>query len=269
MTLLQALREGRPSPIPIVDAHAHLGPWGAFEIPERGSLASMLAVMDRVGVERVALSSHLAIAGDAREGNRLTLAAKDAAPARVWGYLVVSPHEAWDEAQPSSCLLVPGVVGLKLHPETYAYPVTGEGYAPALAWAEAVGLPVLVHCQHGSPFCSPGMLGRVASRYPRLPLILGHMGVTPAGFREAVAVARDHPWVYLEICGSHMTADWLAWTVARVGVERVVFGSDVPFIDLRYSVGRVAMAQLGEEAERRILRDNFLRLVGQRRAGTV
>ena len=54
----------------IIDAHAHLGPYGGFFIPSPDA-ASVVSIMDRVGIGATAISPHLAIASDYRLGNDL------------------------------------------------------------------------------------------------------------------------------------------------------------------------------------------------------
>ena len=48
---------------------------------------------------------------------------------------------------------------------------------------------------------------------------------------------------------------------AEVGAERMLFGTDIPFIDPRYTLGRVALANLSEEELRLILGENMARLL--------
>jgi hypothetical protein len=52
--------------------------------------------------------------------------------------------------------------------------------------------------------------------------------------------------------------------VDQLGPERVLFGSDFPFIDQRMSLGRVAYADLDPESRRAILGENSRRLFGWR-----
>ena len=86
------------------------------------------------------------------------------------------------------------------------------------------------------------------------------------GAAGAIAVARDHPNVYLELCGSWMTGAWIARLAAAAGANRVLYGSDCPFIDLRYALGRVVFAPLTDEQRALILGQNMLRLIAQARA---
>ncbi|MFF5262031.1 amidohydrolase family protein [Actinomadura viridis] len=235
----------------VIDAHGHLGSWFNFAIPD-ASPERLLAVMDRAGVATMCVSHLLGVGPDARSGNALLLAELERHPGRFLGYAVYDPHDPRAASRAAALLDVPGVIGLKLHPDTHEHPLDGPGYAPALALAAERGRLVLSHGQHGSPWSDPARFETVAARHPSLRLLLGHAGLWPSGYAAAARVAGRHPNVTLEICGSRMTARHVAGLVAAVGADRVVFGSDALFLDLRVGLGRVVLAPL-EPAERDML----------------
>src|SRR5690606_2503048 len=86
--------------------------------------------------------------------------------------------------------------------------------------------------------------GRVAERHDNLTLIIGHSGATIEGFRRTIDVARAHPNLLAETCGSWMTGHWLRRLVDALGGHRVLHGTDACLIDPRYGVGRVLGAGL-------------------------
>ncbi len=250
--LTEALFARRPQQtLSIVDAHAHAGPYSLFFIPDSGPEA-MVRVMDRCGVGRAILSSHLAIQLDASAGNDATAAAVAAHPGRLSGYLVVNP---WQDprAELERWAGDPRFAGIKLHPSLHAYPLTGPRYAPAFEYAELTGCPVLTHTQTGSEWDNLSVMGEVAERYPGATVLAGHSGITPTGFDEAITVAHRTPNVVLEVCGSFMRGEDIARMVGELGSHRVVFGSDFPFIDLRMSLGRVLFAALSEDDRAAVL----------------
>ena len=246
----------------IIDAHAHLGPTGTFLIPTPDA-ASMVAMMDRLGIDRTLLASHLAISCDFARGNDLTAAAVRAYPDRLYGYVVVNaryPEEVEGELRRGLDQL--GLQGIKLHPNFQGYCVDDPALASVWRCAEERGIPVLVHTWDRDPNCRPSFFAPLAEAHPTVPFILGHSGGTPTGVREAVAVAREHPNIYLDICGSLLTSNELEWMVAEVGAERVLFATDVPWLDPRFELGRLAYARLSVEEQRLILGENIARLLG-------
>lgn len=248
-----------PAPvIGTVDVHAHLGPYSLFFIPESG-IDAMIAVMDRTGTEIAVLSANRAIQQDAHHGNSDTLAAVDAHPGRIAGYAVINP---WQDPERELARVAddPRFVGIKVHPSLHRYPVTGRRYAAVWSFAEQTGCPVLSHTGHPSEYDRPALFDVVAERHPEARILLGHAGITPAGVDEAIAVAEGHAHLMLEICGSQMTSALLRDMVDRLGAERVLFGSDFPFIDQRMSLGRVICSDLGAGQRRDILSGNARRL---------
>lgn len=258
--MLAAMNDRRPLPVPdVVDAHAHLGPYSLFHIP-RPDAATMVAVMDRVGVRSAAISANRAIQLEADHGNADVLAAAAAHPGRFLPLGVVNPWQAPERTADS--IAAGPFAGVKVHPELARYPLDGARYDPAFRAAHRLGRPLLTHCRAGSPLHDPDRVASAARRHPDVTIILGHAGGTPAGMDRAVEVARAHPNLVLEICGSQMTGPLLRQLVAGVGPERVLFGSDFPFIDLRTSLGRVVTADLDDEALSAVLGGNARRLYG-------
>ncbi|GAA1560845.1 amidohydrolase family protein [Kribbella hippodromi] len=247
----------------IVDAHAHLGPYSLFFIPDNDADA-MVRVMDRCGVQLTVLSSHLAIQCEARAGNEMTAAAVSRHPGRLAGYLVVNP---WQDpvAELEHWADDPRFVGIKLHPSLHDYRITGPRYRPVWEYAAATGCPVLTHTTTHHHCDDPAMLGEVAEQHPDVTFLAGHTGLTRDGFDDAIAVAQRTPNVVLELCGSFMHGDEITRMVGVLGSGQVVFGSDVPFIDVRMSLGRVLFAVLSETDRAAVLGGTMRRLLAARR----
>lgn len=261
--LLRAMRTGRPlTGVDVVDAHAHLGTYSLFFVPDSDA-AAMVGVMDRTGVRLTVISSNRAIQHDAPAGNDETLRAIDRFPDRIAGYGVVNPWQR-PERELNRIAEDPRFVGVKVHPDLHEYPLTGDLYTPLWERAAAERIPVLTHTWHGSRFDDPAMAGEVLARHPGIPFLLGHSGVSPAGMAASIEVAQRHPTAYLEVCGSGMTGSHLRWLVDRVGADRVLFGSDFPFIDQRCSLGRVVGAGFDSGTAAAILGGNARLLFGPR-----
>lgn len=263
--LVGALFERRPQQsLSIVDAHAHAGPYSLFFIPDSGP-GAMVRVMDRCGVSRAVLSSHLAIQLDATAGNAATAAAVDAFPDRLSGYLVVNP---WQDpvAELDRWADDRRFVGIKLHPSLHGYLLTGARYAPVWEYAVATGRPVLTHTQHGSEYDDLQIVAQVAERYPEATILAGHAGIHWRGFDRAIAVAARAPGVVLEVCGSFTRGDDIARMVGELGPDKVVFGSDFPFIDIRMSLGRLLFAPISEAEQADVLGGTMTRLLSRDRS---
>jgi predicted TIM-barrel fold metal-dependent hydrolase len=244
----------------VIDAHGHLGSWFNFAIPD-SSTEGLVAVMDRCGVATMCVSHLLGVGPDARAGNALLLDELAKHPGRFYGYAVYDPHDPQSPQRAADLLSRPGVIGLKLHPDTHEHPLDGPGYEPAFELVAEHGGLVLSHGQHHSAWSDPAHFARVAPRYPSVQLLMGHAALFPSGFPAAAEVAIDNENVTLEICGSRMTSRHLAWLVDTVGADRMVFGSDALFLDLRLGLGKVVLAPLAPADRDALLFGTITRLL--------
>ena len=256
------LRMGRCEACPVVDMHAHYGPYQGIYMPHHTPEA-MMAAAERCGVEAMVSSGHLALV-DMALGNAEMAAVTEAYAGRWYGYAVINPNFA-KEAERELALYDqrPTFVGLKFHPSIHSYPLTGEGYRPALAFAAERHLLVLTHTWGHSSYDGPSYLAEVAGSYPDVTFLAGHSGY--GEFDACMRVALEHENVYLELTAAYAVAGLLEDMVARVGTERIVLGYDLPWFDPYYAIGCVLMAHLDEAARRAILFENGRRLLAPRR----
>jgi predicted TIM-barrel fold metal-dependent hydrolase len=92
--------------------------------------------------------------------------------------------------------------------------------------------------------------------------VIAHAGNVTEGQIGAVEAARRCPKVMLETCtswGEHGTIERL---VNGAGEDRVMYGSDMPLMDARLQIGRIATAVISEKAKRKVLGLNAMRLLG-------
>ncbi|MGQ9455464.1 MAG: amidohydrolase family protein [Armatimonadota bacterium] len=239
--------EGRPvSSLEIIDCHGHLGYWHHFSIPARCA-ESMVRLMDLCGIRAIVASAHAAIGPDYKLGNRQILGAVAQFPGRIYGYCTVNPHSPRDEMldELKRCFDA-GMIAIKLHPSVHRCRVDDPGYEPAWEFANEHGLCVLSHTAVSDPYCSVGMFGEIAERYPEAKLIIGHCGFGYEGARQSCELAREHRNVYLDITSSTFYTGLLERVVEGAGADRVLFGTDLPFIDCRAQVGRFAFSRLSD-----------------------
>ena len=245
----------------IVDAHCHLGPWHNFFVRQGGWADAMVKAMDRCGVAVSIIAPHLAIGPDEREGNRQAYRAAETHPDRLVPYVTVNPNRGVAAVEAEIARWQPhGIRAFKIHPSTHQYPVTGDNYKPMFEYAAAHALPVLSHTWHGDAHCDPSAFAQLAAQYPTAAFIIGHAASSWEAINAACTAAAQLPNVYLDLCGSVMHYGALEHMVARVGAERILHGSDNPFLDPRPPLGRVLMARISDEQKRLILGLNAKRL---------
>lgn len=256
------LETGKCASCRVIDLHAHYGAFGGIYMPNDNP-GRMIATMDRCGVEVIVSSGHTALV-DMVRGNAEITAITERHPGRWYAYLTYNPnYPDLGRQEIEGYERHPTYVGLKFHPSSHRYPLTGEGYRPALEFAAARRLIVLTHTWGESAYDRPELLGEVAHHYPDVTFLAGHSG--HGQFEECMAVARECPNVYLELTAAYAVRGVIESMVNAVGAHKIVFGCDLPWFDPHYAIGCVVMAHISDDARRAILRENALRLLEGRR----
>ncbi|WP_162907026.1 amidohydrolase family protein [Allorhizocola rhizosphaerae] len=247
-------------PGPVLDAHGHIGGWHDFFIPD-STAAGLVATAERAGVTAIGVSHLLAVGADPAEGNRRALEAAREHPGRLGVWLVANPQRPSQVDALREQLAQPHVWGIKLHPDVHQCALDDPAYAPVFELAAEHRAPVLAHGQTGSPWSDPVLFAEVGRRHAEVPLLMGHAGLWAHGFARAARLVADVPNVCLETCGSRMTAGWITRLVKLAGADRVIYGSDACFLDLRHGLGRVMGARLTEPDRAAVLGGNLARLL--------
>lgn len=246
----------------IVDAHAHMGPWHNFHVPENGTAESMVHAMDLVGFNCAVVSPHVAIGPDYRKGNRDVAAAAARFPGRIIPFVTLNPNYGRAEVEQEIAYWdrESRIRAFKIHPGCHECKASVDAYFPAYEYAHAHGLPILSHSWAGDPLGGASTLGGLAGQFPGAHFIIGHAASGWQMLDESVQEARAHDNIYLDLTGSRLIRGLIEEMVARVGAERVLFGTDMPFIDPRPGLGRVLMSRLSDDDKRLILGLNAQRL---------
>lgn len=219
--------------------------------------ADLIRLVDEVDTEAVltipAPEAPLEGSGWEQTNNRTLKRAMDEYPGRLLGCCVVRPADG-QAAVDEFVLTVKewGFSGLKYAPGL-------EGTAADLAKAaEEMDVPVTIHTNGTAEFYE--RIAALARRHPRLEMVLEHMGYR-FNVDLAIDLARRFGNVHLAPTVT-AAAEPLAVrkAVDEVGAERVVFGSNAPWVVPALGVEGIRSLGLGEAAEELIFRENFRRI---------
>ena len=204
----------------IIDSHVHLKHGDAQRTEY--SASEIVRTMDAVGIER---SIVFAMSTTTLRSIEMAQAAVRAYPDRLIPYVYALPSyrravlEELDEAISDL-----GFRGIKLH----AGECTLAEYIvnPVIELAGRLGVPCLIDCagRHSA-------IERMAKQYPKTRIIVAHMGKylcrEEALIDRFITLAEAYGNVYLDLSGVVIPSK-IEEAVARVGADRLVFGTDGP-----------------------------------------
>lgn len=147
--------------------------------------------------------------------------------------------------------------GFKLRPESEKYNVGNINLLePLMKAAEKLDAPIYIHSSQESHLSSPLLIARLADFFPRVTIIMGHMGGCSL---DAFLVAEKHSNIFLETSGVR-DPRLIQYAVNRLGAERVLFGSDYPYLSLKKEKAKIGCLKLPEEDKRLIMGRNATRI---------
>jgi predicted TIM-barrel fold metal-dependent hydrolase len=159
-----------------------------------------------------------------------------------------------------------GAAWLKLHPNTQRLDVAHPAVAKVVRKAIECGLPVLFDAYSPWDANQPGKFVNLALALPESKLILAH--AHGPGFPQLLVydiVARypqwrHNVWIDISVTGPMLAggpfAEQFAWVLRKVGVDRVIFGSDYPLDDPLTAARAVAELGFTDDEQAAILHDN-------------
>ncbi|MFH1567594.1 MAG: amidohydrolase family protein [Gemmatimonadota bacterium] len=267
-SLWQRLLAGEPLPAPVIDAHAHLGASGGYVLKRNEletQIPAALALMERLGVQTMAVSGLNALIGEPVAGNDELERALTPHGERFRGYFTFNPNRAAAlAARFDDAFGRPFFVGFKTLCDYWRVPITDPRFAAMFEYANHHRLPILHHTWGGA--CdSPGMFADLVRRYPEAAFILGHSGGGNDGRREAEALARENANVWLEWCGSFCSTIPWEESFTRVPPAKLIFGTDAMVHNPVWELGRLLSLDVPEELIRPMLGRTFQGILARRR----
>jgi predicted TIM-barrel fold metal-dependent hydrolase len=238
----------------ICDAHVHLGksgPWQPYINPTIYT-NELIRLFDKYNVERAIVFPNPNVGDKYPEMNDYIAESVKKHPKRLVGFGRVDPRrdDAIKELNRIKNKL--GLAGLKLHPFVECFRPDHPFFNKFFKKINELNLPILFHS--GDGFSSPGLILKIAKKYPKLPIILAHL-------REpAVNALRECENVYVDTSGT--LPDFIELS-ADIDEDRILFGSDVPYYRYPTQIAIVEAAEISQKAKRKILYDNFQKMFKQ------
>lgn len=252
--IAKTLSMGKPlKDYEIIDCHAHLGQWFNFNTP-RYDGKSLVDVMDILGIDKMCISALLSIGPDFVAGNEWVSEVVKKYPGRFFGYIGINPHYPEITFEEICRCWAKDMNAIKIHPETHDYSPDGKEYRKIYKFLQEKKGLILSHVWGVDAVKT---FGQLAGEYDKVTFILGHSGGKPKAMYEAIKVANQHKNIYLDLTGSYHYEGIIELMVKEVGADRVLFGTDAPFLDARPAVGRVGYANISDEEKIKIMGENM------------
>ncbi len=269
--IMAAARQGLPLPCLTLDMHAHIlpeglhGGGGAYPMHDGGP-AGVRKLARRMGVDGIGVMSWLGTVGaHALRGNEHVTAALDFDPDFFWGLATFDVlHDDADamRQQMEAAYADPRMLGLKPYPQ-YGIAYDDPRYN---CWWEFGNERGLYTGFHPFKWYKPDEFASVCERFPNLTVVAYHCGSSYAVADTAIELAQRFPNFMIEPTLTPTCGGIIDYLVQGAGVDRVMYGSDLPMRDPRPQLGWIVYSRLPLEQKRQVLGRNAQRLIQRVRA---
>ncbi len=235
-----------------IDAHNHLGVrHGASQTGDE-----LVSKLDAAGVDRACVFPF--VEGDFT--NDVVEDAVAAHPSRLIPFLAVNPWHRDAAVAEIHRRADAGYRGVKLHPTIHGYHLSDFGLTgPVFEAIRERGLIVICHGA-SDLYNAPPEFALAARAYPQIPFLEAHSGIFWS-HDQAMELAAEIPNLYLET--ARVPLFEVALSVRTLGPEKVVWGTDSPFVDYTFEYEKMTKAVDSPEARALVCGGNLSRLLGQ------
>jgi uncharacterized protein len=261
---------------PIIDAHAH----PTFGPQEQAIVGAPAPKEYRETVNGTGITHATAIAvapaGDL-EGTRTRNDAVLTLSADSGGFFspVCSVHPADGEEALAELdrVAAAGSRWLKLHPLIQGLDITDPAVITVVTHAAGLGLPVLFHADFPVDPAEPGKFVKLALSSPQAQLILAHAHGPSFSHLLVYHQLARYPWwqrrVWVDLSGTVSLladspyAEQFVWTLRKLGMDRVLFGSNYPVDDPLEAIEAMHKLGLTDAELQAVMHDNAAALLAR------
>jgi predicted TIM-barrel fold metal-dependent hydrolase len=251
----------------IIDGHVHFNNTSIFKTNVQKITFNYLSEQDitkmieEAKIDKIVLipTSWLGdsnLTADYSKANEMIHELANKLPNKIIGFSRLNPLNGKGALDVLDKAIKLGLKGLKLHPLMETFPANSNILNPIMERLSEAKLPVLFHTGD-PPFCQPALLGDLARRFPKVKIILGHMGQRFS--QDAIFVAKLFENIFLETSSARASA--IITAVNEVGEDRVIFGSDAPFALIELELRKILLCGFSDRTLEKILGNNLLSIL--------
>lgn len=263
VSAIKNIRKKLVPPGPVIDFHVH--PWSSVGVrladtPEDNARCFLQAA-DDAGISRMVVhdvgSSSLPspAPADLTRINDLLLRVCSVDPARFIPFAYLNPGYPEESLRELDRCIGNGMRGIKLW---IGRRINHAGGLLIARRAAELGIPIVQHCSDRPGGNLPGETSpadavELAAICPEVKLVLAHLN--NIGLR-GIEVIRPYKNILVDTSGGDPLAGFVRAAIDRLGVARVVFGSDMPCRCFGSQLGKVLNGSLTPEEVEKVLRLN-------------
>jgi predicted TIM-barrel fold metal-dependent hydrolase len=235
-----------------MDSHNHIGHRKGESYP----IEVMIREMAKAGIDRAIATGH----PEAIDNDYVSYAQKKFKD-RIYGFGIVNPWDYEAEKELERCFRELDLYGLKLNPLRHGYALDRrEIVDPLFEICQKYNKPVLCHGL-SDMFNMPGKFEVMARAYPKVPIILAHIG-EPDAVDWAIRVAQRNENIYVDTAGIILTT--LKRAIEGIDPSKILMGTDAPWGKFELSLQLVESATDSQEIIRMISGENAYNLLFNR-----
>jgi predicted TIM-barrel fold metal-dependent hydrolase len=265
--ILTKAKAGKPlDSILVIDAHAHVAHDHAegvgFLQTAYSDADAMVERAATMGIDKMCISSFLAIWVDYEEGNDITYRAMKKYPRFYRGYASLQPQYVKDwKRELRKVHERYRMGGMKPYFPRTGIPYNDKLWQPWYEYGNRMRLHALIHP-------SPNVVKEVndmAAKYREITFIIAHCGASYHDARLGIEMALKNPNVVLEITLTAVTYRVIEFMVKHVGADRVLFGTDQPMRDPIPQFGWMAYSHCTPAEKKKMFGLNMQRIIRRAR----
>ncbi len=160
-----------------------------------------------------------------------------------------------------------GIKGVKLHPDEQMIDLADKKMCPVYDLIADLGLPVVIHCGF-DPFspdhahASPDQILKVRADFPKLKLILAHLGgYLDWDAAEELLAGKGMP-MDTALATAGLPPEQAVRIIRKNGAENVLLGSDSPWATTAHALRYLLNLPLTDREKEMIMGENAARILG-------
>jgi len=242
----------------IIDSHVHLGPLSYLYIPS-GSNENIIELLKEFCIKKAICATHGALSTVSYDNLHLPLV-QEKFKDFLYMYFVYNPNFPDLSMKILEKYLNDNiVVGIKIHPSWhFCYP-NDKNYEKIWDFAEDRQIPVLTHSWNpdvpnkAQKFSDPFLFEEIVKKHPKLKLILAHAGGRGEMLFKVIQLLNAYENLYVDFAGDIFVPGLIEEYVEKIGSKRILFGSDIPWVDVRFQLINILNCNISDEDRKNIL----------------